>query len=87
LTACAVCISGTVGWIGLVVPHIGRLLVGQDNRFLLPVSALSGSVFLLIIDTLARSLIGAEIPLSILTGLFGGPLFVIILARQGLKQN
>jgi iron complex transport system permease protein len=87
MTACAVCISGTIGWVGLVVPHISRLLVGHDNRFLLPVSLLNGGVFLLIIDTLARSLISAEIPLSILTGLFGGPLFVIILAKQGLKQN
>jgi iron complex transport system permease protein len=87
LTACAVCISGTIGWIGLVVPHVGRLLAGHDNRFLMPVSALCGGIFLLIMDTMARNMTKSEIPLSILTGMFGGPLFVIILARQGLKQN
>ena len=85
LTACAVCISGTIGWIGLVVPHIARLLMGQDNRYILPASALIGSVFLIWMDTLARNLVSSEIPLSILTGLCGGPLFLLILTKRGLK--
>lgn len=87
LTACAVCISGTIGWVGLVIPHVGRILVGQDNRHLLPLSLLLGSLFLTIIDTLARNITVSEVPLSIFTGIIGGPLFIIILAKQGMKKN
>ena len=82
LTGCAVCISGTVGWVGLVVPHIGRLIAGPDNTRLLPVSAVVGGIFMLIIDTLARTLSAAEIPLSILTGFIGAPLYIWLLYRN-----
>ena len=82
LTACAVCLCGTIGWAGLIVPHLGRLIVGQDNRYLLPMSAVLGALFLVVVDTLARNLTGSEIPLSIITGVLGAPLFVWLLARQ-----
>ena len=82
LTACSVSVSGTVGWIGLVIPHLGRLLCGADNTKLLPVTAMLGGVFLLVLDTAARSLTTMEIPLSILTGLFGAPFYAWLLYKQ-----
>ncbi|MDO4260613.1 MAG: iron ABC transporter permease [Eubacteriales bacterium] len=82
LTALSICVSGTVGWIGLVVPHLGRLLVGADNKRLFPVSLLIGASFLMLIDTFARNLAGSEIPLSILTGFVGAPAFLALLIAQ-----
>jgi iron complex transport system permease protein len=82
ITASAICLSGTVGWVGLIIPHLGRLLVGQDNRKLMPVSVLLGGIFMLFVDTVARNLTGSEIPLSILTGLIGAPLFIWLLLWQ-----
>jgi iron complex transport system permease protein len=82
LTASAVCISGTIGWIGLVIPHLGRLLSGNDNKRLIPASALLGAAFTILVDTIARSLTGSEIPLSILTGIIGTPLFIWLLFAQ-----
>jgi iron complex transport system permease protein len=64
------------------MPHLGRLLVGEDNRYLMPASALLGALFMIIVDTVARNLTGSEIPLSIITGLLGAPLFLWLLARQ-----
>lgn len=87
LTACAVCISGTIGWIGLVIPHLGRMLVGPDNRRLIPVSAVLGAIFLLAIDTVARNLTSAELPLSILTGLVGAPFYFYLLMTQRMKLS
>ena len=72
LTASTVCISGTVGWVGLVIPHLSRLLVGSDHRHQLPVTLLLGGTFMLVID----------IPLSILTGLIGAPFYAWLLYRQ-----
>jgi iron complex transport system permease protein len=82
LTALSICMSGTIGWIGLVIPHLGRFLTGNDNRHLLPAAALLGALFMLIVDTLARNVSPSEIPLSILTGVLGTPLFVCLLLRQ-----
>jgi iron complex transport system permease protein len=82
LTASTVCISGTIGWIGLVIPHLSRLLVGSDHRRQLPVSLLLGGTFLLIIDTMARTISTADMPLSILTGLVGAPFYAWLLYRQ-----
>lgn len=82
LTACAVCISGTIGWVGLIIPHLGRLLTGQDHRYLLPVSVVLGACFMIAVDIVARNLTGSEIPLSILTGLTGAPLFVWLVVKQ-----
>lgn len=83
LTAASVSLSGSIGWVGLVVPHAARILAGGDNARSLPVAALLGGIFMLMIDTLARSLSPGEIPLGILTGLIGTPVFVLILARRG----
>jgi iron complex transport system permease protein len=85
LTASAVCISGTIGWIGLVIPHFGRLICGSDNTKLMPLAAILGGAFLLVIDTMARCLTSMEIPLSILSGLVGAPFFAWLLARQRAK--
>ena len=80
-TAGAVCVSGVIGWIGLVIPHIGRMIVGNDNRVLIPVSLSLGACFLILVDVLSRVITGAEIPLGILTALVGGPFFVYLLKR------
>lgn len=85
LTASSVCISGTIGWIGLVIPHLGRLLVGPDNVKLLPVSLLLGGSFMLLIDTIARVSTTAELPLSILTGIIGAPFYFWLLVRQRMN--
>jgi len=81
-TAAAVSISGVIGWIGLVIPHIGRMLVGPDNRKLLPVSALLGSCYLLIVDDLSRTLTTGEVPVGVLTALIGTPFFAYLLWRN-----
>ncbi|MDR1138054.1 MAG: iron ABC transporter permease [Synergistaceae bacterium] len=87
LTASAVCVSGTIGWVGLVIPHFGRLLTGPDNRKLLPVSCFLGAIFLLVIDTTARVLTSAELPLSILTGILGAPFYFYLLLKQRMKLS
>ncbi|WP_153930617.1 iron ABC transporter permease [uncultured Limosilactobacillus sp.] len=87
LTAGTVCLSGNVGWVGLVIPHIARLLVGDNAQRTLPLSAFLGALFLLIVDTFARSLSVGEIPLSILTGFIGTPLFVYILIKKKVRLN
>jgi iron complex transport system permease protein len=84
LTACAVSICGSIGWIGLIIPHLGRLLVGSDNRYLLPVSCLLGGTFLVLADTLARNATASEIPLSIITGIVGAGVFVFIVIKRRL---
>lgn len=81
MTAAAVSISGIIGLVGLVVPHLVRFLVGPDFRFLLPGSALMGGLFLLASDNLARTLWTMEIPLGILTSLFGVPFFLYLLIK------
>lgn len=85
LTACAVCLCGTIGWVGLVIPHLGRMLAGADNVKSIPVSFLLGAVFMLLIDTAARALTSMELPLSILTGLIGAPFYLYILTKQRMK--
>ena len=82
LTAGAVCLSGTIGWVGLVVPHFGRMAAGSDNRILLPACCLIGGIFMLLVDTITRIIGPAEMPVSILTGLIGAPFFAWLLYRQ-----
>lgn len=79
LTSSAVAMTGGISWIGLVIPHVSRLLVGNDARKLLPTSALIGGMFLLLMDNIARSITVYELPISILTSLFGAPVFFAIL--------
>lgn len=85
LTGCAVCISGSVGWIGLIIPHLARMLIGPDNTKVMPFSVFMGTSFLLVTDTLARTLTVTEIPLSVITGFVGAPLFAWMLAKQRIR--
>lgn len=82
MTASCVCLAGTVGWIGLVIPHVARLIMGADNKKMLPVALVFGSIFMLVIDTLCRTISGSELKISILTGLVGAPFFFFILWKQ-----
>lgn len=82
LTSSAVAMTGGISWVGLVIPHITRFIVGSDARRLLPASALMGSLFLLIMDDIARSASVYELPISVLTSLIGAPIFFIILIRS-----
>jgi iron complex transport system permease protein len=82
VTAVVVSISGVIGWVGLVVPHAARLLVGPDFRRLLPMSLLLGGAFVVAMDTVARSAAATEIPLGILTAVVGAPFFLWLLARS-----
>lgn len=79
ITATSVCIGGPISWVGLVIPHLCRLLVGSDTTKLMPLSILMGASFMMFVDTLARSLTSAEVPLSVLTGFIGTPLYVALL--------
>ncbi len=87
LTASCVCIAGTIGWVGLVIPHISRLLVGADSRKMLPVSLLLGGIFMILVDTLARTITYYEVSLGILTGLVGAPVFAVLLLRERTRLN
>jgi iron complex transport system permease protein len=82
VTAASVSVAGMVGWVGLLVPHLARMLVGSDLRRLLPASLLAGATFLMVVDTVCRSVYTTEIPLSILTALIGAPLFLYLIMRQ-----
>lgn len=85
MSALTVVLAGIIGWVGLVVPHITRMLVGPDNRVLIPAAAMTGALYLLVMDDLARLLFSVEIPLGVLTALCGIPFFVLALkhARKG----
>ncbi len=80
-TAGAVCVSGVIGWVGLVVPHMGRMLVGNNNTILIPTCLSIGAGYLLMVDNVARTLTGSEIPLGILTSIIGAPFFVYLLKK------
>ena len=80
-TASAVCVSGVIGWIGLVVPHMGRMIMGNNNRNLIPVAFSLGACFLILVDTISRVISSSEIPLGILTALVGGPFFIYLLKQ------
>ena len=82
VTASAVCISGIIGWIGLVIPHLGRMVTGPDFKTLVPVSAFLGASYLMLVDDLARSLTATEIPIGVLTALIGAPFFAYLLSKK-----
>jgi len=87
LVGAAVAVSGMIGFVGLIVPHVTRLLFGPDHRLLLPASALVGGIFLVAADTAARSLsASSEVPVGVVTALCGGPFFVYLLRRQGARD-
>ena len=83
VTAASVSVSGMIGWVGLVIPHLSRKLVGSDHRFLLPASILMGAAFLLLVDNVSRNLLATEIPLGILTAFVGAPFFMYLMMRKG----
>ena len=79
----AISVSGIIGFVGLVVPHLIRLTLGPDHRLLIPASALLGAILLLLADTLARTVVApAEMPVGVLTSLIGGPFFLWLLIKQ-----
>lgn len=81
LTASSVSVAGMVGWVGLIVPHIARMIVGPDFKKLIPATALIGSTYLLLVDNIARTITTVEIPLGILTSLLGAPFFIYLLYK------
>jgi len=86
ITATAVSMGGIIGFVGLIVPHISRLIIGPDNRVLVPFSAILGAVFLTFADTLARYILRpVEIPIGIITASFGAPFFLYLLIKS--KRN
>lgn len=82
VTAAAVAIAGIIGLVGLIVPHLARMLVGPDHRVLLPVSTLLGAGFLLAVDGVARSLFEVEVPLGIVTSIIGAPFFLYLMNQS-----
>jgi iron complex transport system permease protein len=84
IAASAVSISGIIGWVGLVIPHFARIVVGPDFRRLLPATLSFGACYLVIIDSLSRTVTSSEIPLGILTALIGAPVFFLLLRRGKL---
>lgn len=86
ITAASVASSGMIGWVGLVIPHFCRRLVGNDCRYLLPASMLFGALFLLLVDNFSRNLIATEIPIGILTAFVGAPFFIYLMLRKGTLQ-
>ncbi len=83
ITASCVSMCGQIGWVGLLIPHISRMLLGSNNKTVVPISISFGGIFMIIIDTFARSASSAEIPLSILTAIIGAPVFISLLRKSG----
>ena len=88
VTGVAVGVSGIIGFVGLIVPHMMRLVVGPDHRILLPVSALGGAIFLIVADTIARTVISpAELRVGVITAFVGAPFFILLLVRNRRRAN
>jgi len=85
VVAASISCCGDIRWVGLIVPHMARIIVGSDHDVLIPFSALLGGIFMLVMDTLARTLPGGEIPVGILTSLIGAPFFAYLLVRNEKK--
>ncbi|WP_136795870.1 FecCD family ABC transporter permease [Desulfosediminicola ganghwensis] len=87
ITAICVAVSGVIGFVGLIVPHMLRMITGPDNRILLPASFLAGSILLLVADTVTRAILPHEIPIGVLTALIGGPFFCYIFRKRQLGRG
>lgn len=85
ITAASVSISGMIGWVGLVIPHFVRMMIGCDYRKALPASMLLGASFLMVVDNFARTLASSEVPLGILTSFVGAPFFLYLMIREGKR--
>ncbi|WP_243346831.1 FecCD family ABC transporter permease [Parabacteroides sp. FAFU027] len=86
ISASMISICGIVGWVGLIIPHLARMIAGPDYRVLLPVSFLTGGIFMLVVDTISRSLTPIEIPIGILTSVLGAPFFIYFLKKSSHKN-
>jgi iron complex transport system permease protein len=83
LTGLAVSVSGAIGYVGLLVPHVMRFIFGSDHRMLLPAAAFGGAIAVVIADTLARTVVApAELPVGVMTAMAGAPLFIYLLRRR-----
>ena len=87
VTACVISVSGIIGWVGLIIPHLARLIIGPEHKKLLPSAFLLGAIFMLVIDNLARSLAPVEIPLGILTSVIGAPVFICFLKKKSTQRS
>ena len=87
MTAAAVALAGVIGWIGLMVPHMARLVAGPRFDRMLPAALLIGATFMVLVDTAARTIALMEVPLGILTAILGAPVFVLLLARGARAWN
>jgi len=87
ITASCVALSGLIGWVGLVIPHFCRMAFGHDNRRVIPASILMGAAYLLFVDTIARTLTTAEIPIGILTAIVGAPVFIYLMLLGGRRHE
>lgn len=83
ITAASVSVSGVIGWVGLVIPHLTRRIVGNNYRHLMPASMLFGAIFLLLVDNISRNLFATEIPIGILTSFIGAPFFLYLITKGG----
>jgi iron complex transport system permease protein len=87
MTAAAVSVSGMIGWVGLVIPHLSRKIIGNNYQYLMPASMLLGASFMLVIDTVSRNLLAVEIPIGILTAFIGAPFFTyLIFMKEGVSE-
>ncbi|MCS7130998.1 MAG: iron ABC transporter permease [Archaeoglobaceae archaeon] len=85
MTACAVSVSGIIGWVGLLIPHIVRLAFSSDNRIVIPLSASLGASFMVLADNIARSAFSFELPISVLTTILGAPVFMLLVRRRARR--
>lgn len=86
MTSASVSVSGMIGWVGLVIPHFARMIVGYDYRYLLISSAILGSTFLIFVDNFARNIATSEVPLGILTSFIGAPMFLYLIYKSGINK-
>jgi iron complex transport system permease protein len=82
ITSLSVSVAGIIGWVGLMIPHASRLIIGPDHRFLIPLSALMGGIFLIVCDTIARTITTGEVPLGIVTSILGAPYLIYLLRTK-----
>ena len=86
ITSAAVSVSGMIGWVGLMIPHLSRMLVGSDNRRVIPMSLVMGAIYLLLVDTVARTIATIEIPLGILTAVLGSPFLLYLIVTSNNQE-
>ena len=87
LSAAAVCLGGLIGWVGLMIPHLARALVGADYERLIPASAILGAGYLVLMDDIARSILSMELPLGVVTSIMGAPCFIYLIIQRGRHSH